>query len=296
MRCGLRVRKGSRNVSGLRPAELRAELFDQAAWRHAIHNTSVIVTGGAGGLGRAVVHELIAAGALVTVVDRPGADLTEFATEANVVAVNADITQPQDCQRVVEAAVSVFGRVDALVNNAGVIHVAVIVEHQIEDWRRVFQVNVEGSFLMAQACIRQMLEQPIGTETGRRGLIVNIGSRAADAGRPFTTAYAASKAAVVHMSMSLAQAFAEDQIATTVVFPADIRTPMFLGVCQQIADLEGVTLEQFVANRPMDTAESYPPVVMSVLTSRAMEFNGILVRHGVDDRPFRTADHEAAWS
>lgn len=292
MRYGSRLRKGRHDVSGLRPAALRAELFDPAAWQQAVRNRAVILTGGAGGLGRAVVHELMAAGALVTVVDRPGADMTDFARRSNLVAVSADITQPQECARVVQEAVSAYGRVDALVNNAGVIHVAVIVEHEIEDWRRVFQVNVEGSFLMAQACIRQMIEQPIDTENGRRGLIVNIGSRAADAGRPFTTAYAASKAAVVHMSMSLAQAFADDQIATTVVFPADIETPMFLGVCQQIADLEGVTLEQFVADRPMDTAESYAPVVMSVLSSQAMEFNGVLVRHGEDDRPFRTGDGE----
>lgn len=274
-------------MSGLTPAVLRAELLDPETWRRQCAGSSVVVTGGAGGLGRAVVDELLAAGARVVVVDHPAADLSDLAALPGVLAIPADVTEPEDCAQAMRQTVDAFGRVDALVNNAGVIHVARIVDHDIEDWRRVFRVNVEGAFLMAQAAVRQMLEQPVSDTTSRRGLIVNIGSRAADAGRPFTTAYAASKAAVVHLSMSLAQAFADQRIATACVFPADVRTQMFLGVCQQIADLEGVSLEEFVANRPMDTAASYAPVVMAVLASPSLESNGTLVRHGVDDLPFR---------
>lgn len=274
-------------MTGLRPARLRADLFDQRTWSEASRGRSVIVTGAAGGLGRAVVGELLTAGARVTVTDRPESDLAHFDSLNGVCVVPGDIAEPSDCEQVVRQATAAFGGVDVVINNAGAIHVAVIQDHEIGDWQRVFRVNVEGTFLMAQACIRQMLRQDVDPASGRRGLIVNIGSRAADAGRPFTTAYAASKAAVVHLSMSLAQAFADDTICTTVVYPADIMTPMFMGVCERIAALEGVTLEQFIANRPMESVDTFAPVVMSVVSSHAMEFNGALVRHGVDDVEFR---------
>ena len=161
-----------------------------------------IVTGASSGLGVAFAEGFAEAGADVAVCARRVERLEE--TKARVeskgrrcVAVEADVAKPEDCARVVERTVEELGRVDALVNNAGVGTAVPATREEPDDFRRVIAVNLNGSYWMAQAVARAMKEG---------GSIVNIGSvlGSTSAGLP-QAAYAASKAAIIGLTRDLAQ-------------------------------------------------------------------------------------------
>jgi NAD(P)-dependent dehydrogenase (short-subunit alcohol dehydrogenase family) len=162
-----------------------------------------IVTGASSGIGVAFATGLAEAGADVGICARRVEKLEE--TKAKVealgrrcVAVQADVTQPEDCERVVAAVVEELGGVDVLINNAGVASAVPATRETPDAFRRVIDVNLNGSYFMAQACGRAM------RETG--GSIVNIGSvlGSTSAGLP-QAAYAASKAAIIGLTRDLAQ-------------------------------------------------------------------------------------------
>src|SRR4051812_12491035 len=161
-----------------------------------------IVTGASSGLGVAFAAGLAEAGADVVICARR-ADRLEQTRELverqgrRCVAVQADVTQVEDCNRVVAAAMDELGHVDVLVNNAGIGTAAPATREQPEDFRRVIDINLLGSYWMAQACGRVM--QPGSS-------IVNIGSvlGSTTAGLP-QAAYASSKAAIIGLTRDLAQ-------------------------------------------------------------------------------------------
>jgi NAD(P)-dependent dehydrogenase (short-subunit alcohol dehydrogenase family) len=161
-----------------------------------------IVTGASSGLGVAFAEGFAEAGADVAVCARRVERLED--TRARVeaagrrcVAVEADVAKPEDCARVVERTVAELGRVDVLVNNAGVGTAVPATREQPDDFRRVIDVNLNGSYWMAQSAARAMKEG---------GSIVNIGSvlGSTSAGLP-QAAYAASKAAIIGLTRDLAQ-------------------------------------------------------------------------------------------
>ncbi len=161
-----------------------------------------VVTGASSGLGVAFADALARAGADVVICARRTDRLAD--TKALVerlgrrcVAVGADVTVEDDCRRVAEAAVDGFGRLDVLVNNAGVGTAGPALREQPADFRRVLDVNVTGAFLMAQACARVMRHG---------GSIVNVGSvlGSTTVGLP-QAAYCSSKAAIIGLTRDLAQ-------------------------------------------------------------------------------------------
>ncbi|MGZ4243915.1 MAG: SDR family NAD(P)-dependent oxidoreductase [Solirubrobacteraceae bacterium] len=161
-----------------------------------------IVTGASSGLGVAFAEGLAEAGADVTVcarrVDR--LERTRAAVEAHgrrCVVVEADVSKVADCERVVARTVDELGRVDILVNNAGIGTAVPATREQPDDFRRVIDINLLGSYWMAQACGRAMKDG---------GSIVNIGSvlGSTTAGLP-QAAYSSSKAAIIGLTRDLAQ-------------------------------------------------------------------------------------------
>jgi NAD(P)-dependent dehydrogenase (short-subunit alcohol dehydrogenase family) len=161
-----------------------------------------IVTGASSGLGVAFAEGLAEAGADVAICARRAERLEE--TKARVeahgrrcVAIPADVAKPEDCKRVVEEAKAALGRVDLLINNAGIGTAAPATREDPDDFRRVIDINLNGSYWMAQACGRTM-------EPGSS--IVNIGSvlGSTTAGLP-QAAYASSKAAIIGLTRDLAQ-------------------------------------------------------------------------------------------
>jgi NAD(P)-dependent dehydrogenase (short-subunit alcohol dehydrogenase family) len=161
-----------------------------------------VVTGASSGLGVAFAHGLAQAGADVAICARRADRLeqTREGVEAEgrrCLAIEADVTNVEDCARVVEQTVSELGRVDVLVNNAGVGTAVPATREPPEEFRKVIEVNLMGSYWMAQACARAMTEG---------GSIVNIGSvlGSTTAGLP-QAAYASSKAAIIGLTRDLAQ-------------------------------------------------------------------------------------------
>jgi NAD(P)-dependent dehydrogenase (short-subunit alcohol dehydrogenase family) len=161
-----------------------------------------IVTGASSGLGVAFAEGLADAGADIAICARRVEKLEETkgrveATGRRCVAVQADVSKPEDCQRVVDQTVSELGKVDVLINNAGIGTAVPATREEPDDFRRVIDINLNGSYWMAQACGRTM--QPGSS-------IVNIGSvlGSTTAGLP-QAAYAASKAAIIGLTRDLAQ-------------------------------------------------------------------------------------------
>ena len=182
-----------------------------------------VVTGGARGIGRAIVERYVRDGASAFVADRD--IVVARATAADVgglcVSVPLDVTSQESIDAMVSEVVRRAGSIDILVNNAGVFDMKPLVEVDREDFRRVFSVNVEGLFFTLQAVARQMIEQ------GRGGRIINLASQAGRRGEPLVSIYCASKAAVISVTQSSALALAPYRINVNAIAPGVVDTPMY---------------------------------------------------------------------
>jgi NAD(P)-dependent dehydrogenase (short-subunit alcohol dehydrogenase family) len=175
-----------------------------------------VVTGGASGIGRATVARLAADGFLVAVLD-----LGETISEAKL-TLRSDVTDPDDVEQAVGRIVETFGRIDVLVNNAGISgSAAATVCHQtpIDDWDRVQAVNVRGPFLCTRAVLPIMIAQG-------NGQVITVASIAGLVAFPGRCAYTASKGAAVMFTKSLAVDYAGNGIRANAVCPGMVETPM----------------------------------------------------------------------
>ena len=179
----------------------------------------VVVTGGASGMGAASARRFAAHGAHVVIVDRNAVGAADVADELGGISRSGDVGDPAFCTDVIGDAVTHFGRLDALVNAAGVIVRAAGVDTTDEQWHHIMNVNVSGTFFMCRAAIRAMLPN-------RRGAIVNFGSIWGDLGSSGVAAYCASKGAVHNLTRALAMDHAGDGIRVNAVCPGEVRTPM----------------------------------------------------------------------
>ena len=179
----------------------------------------VVVTGGASGMGAACVREFAAAGATVVIVDRNAQLAEAVAADTAQTAMAGDVSDSAFCDRVVSETATSFGRVDVLVNAAGIIVRASGEDTTDEQWARIMGVNVSGTFFMCRASIRAM-------KPNRRGAIVNFGSIWGDLGSSGVAAYCASKGAVHNLTRALAMDHAADGIRVNAVCPGEVNTPM----------------------------------------------------------------------
>jgi NAD(P)-dependent dehydrogenase (short-subunit alcohol dehydrogenase family) len=174
-----------------------------------------IVTGAASGIGRATVELLHARGASVIAEDR-NPEVNSLA-RSGIVPLVADVTEEGAAQQAVAAAIEHFGHLDILVNNAGIIINKLVVDMTIDDWDRIFAVNIRGVFLHSREAVRSMI--PNG-----RGAIVNVGSYACFQTFPSIAAYAASKGALAQFTRTLAVEAIEHGIRVNAVGSGDTLT------------------------------------------------------------------------
>jgi NAD(P)-dependent dehydrogenase (short-subunit alcohol dehydrogenase family) len=172
-----------------------------------------IVTGGAQGIGRAIVDKLAAEGATVVVVDLNGAG-AEAAAAANpgAVGMQADVSSQDDVSRVVNDTVSRFGKLDILVNNAAIVPFTAWDDVDFAEWRRILSVNLDGVFLACRAGSDAMRKQGYGR-------IVNIVSNTLVAGTPNMAAYVAAKGGVFGFTRALATEIGKYGITVNSVSP-----------------------------------------------------------------------------
>jgi 2-dehydro-3-deoxy-D-gluconate 5-dehydrogenase len=195
-----------------------------------IEGQAAIVTGGGRGLGRAMAVALAEAGADCVLVARREADLADSvkavaATGRRAVAVAGDVTDPATGERAVQAAQKSFGRLDILVNNAGTYHMQPLEQTSLEDWRRVIDVNLVGSFLFCKAVGPTFKQQ-------KRGKVVNIASVLGLVGVPGATSYCASKGGVILLTRSLGAEWAPHGVNVNAIAPGLFETDMSKGVME----------------------------------------------------------------
>jgi 3-oxoacyl-[acyl-carrier protein] reductase len=188
-----------------------------------------IVTGGAQGIGLAIVKRMLASGASVRIWDRDQKLLQQTLSGLSG-AVSGDAVDVADEKSVAQgtaAAVTALGKIDILVNNAGVAGAnAPTVDYPVDEWERVLRVNLTSQFLTCRAIAPHMVRQ-------KYGRIVNIASIAGKEGNPNAVAYSASKAGVISLTKSLGKELAKDGVSVNCITPAAAKTAIFDQMTEQ---------------------------------------------------------------
>ena|ERR1700712_3914914 len=186
-----------------------------------------VITGAAQGIGRACAECLLADGAKVVIgdinADRLAATATEIGSPETVHSVVTDVSKKDQVEALIAAAVAKFGRVDIMVNNAGIAPVQPFLDITKESYDRVLAINLEGAFWGTQASARQMIAQ------GQGGVIINMSSINSGLANPNVATYAITKAGMNQITGTAAVAFARDGIRVVGVGPGTIDTEMVRG-------------------------------------------------------------------
>ncbi len=182
-----------------------------------------IITGGARGIGLAIAHWFLANGHRVALLDIDQATLAltaaAFNTPQRVLAIHCDVSQPQQVQDAVAQVVARFGRIDALINNAGVAVFKPVMDTTFEEWRQVMATNLDGAFICTQACAAIMRDSGGGS-------IVNIASISGLRASTLRVAYGTSKAALIHLTKQQAVELGHVGIRVNAIAPGPVDTDM----------------------------------------------------------------------
>lgn len=220
-----------------------------------LSDSTVLVTGGTRGIGRAIVERFAQTGARVAFTYRSSADeaaslvdaLEEGGTEA--LSLQGDVADPDVAQSHVDAVLDRWDTLDVLVNNAGITRDGLLLRLQEEDWDAVLDTNLKGVFNFSKAAYRPMMRQ-------RGGSIINISSVVGTTGNAGQTNYAASKAGIVGFSKSLAKELGSRNVTVNVVAPGYVQTDMTdeLDEDTQESILDAVPLDRLAEPREIADA------------------------------------------
>ncbi len=199
---------------------------------YSLQDRVAIVTGGGRGIGQAICQRFARAGATVIVSDRDasGAHGTAAAIAADdgrATVSLADVTNPDDVQRLIASTLEIHGRVDILVNNAGITRDGLIMRMSETDWDTVLDTNLKGAFNCIKAVIRTMMKQ-------RYGRIVNISSIAGLTGNPGQANYSASKAGLIGLTKAVAKEVGSRNITCNAVAPGFIETDLTMVLPEEL--------------------------------------------------------------
>jgi NAD(P)-dependent dehydrogenase (short-subunit alcohol dehydrogenase family) len=251
-----------------------------------------IVTGAGRGIGRATALELARLGADIVVaeLDAGGADKTAALVKdlgRRAAVVPTDVTKRADLATMVEQTRAAFGRIDVLVNNAGIYRAAATLDVTEEHWDAIMTINAKAVFFATQAVLPVMIAQ-------KGGSIVSLASMAGKIGSRTNLPYNVSKAAVISMTKSLALAHAADGVRVNCVCPGFVETDMWTMVAREQGALLDLTPEEFTRRRResvplgrMERPEDVAAVIgflasprAAYMTGQALSVDGGLVMHG----------------
>jgi len=191
-----------------------------------LQNKVAIITGAATGIGHAIAVRFAHEGASV-VVDYVGSPAVPNPTEEEIksfggktIAVEADVSKADQVQSLIDGTVKAFGRIDIVINNAGIEKKSAFVDYPLEDLQKILAVNLIGPFLVSQSAARQMIKQ------GQGGRIINISSVHEDLPMPSNAAYCASKGGLRMLTRTIAVELAKDRITVNNIGPGAVYTPI----------------------------------------------------------------------
>jgi 3-oxoacyl-[acyl-carrier protein] reductase len=189
-----------------------------------LKNKNALITGAGKGIGKAIALALAKEGVNVILVARTQDELDNVAAKARslrvkALAITADVAEINSVNAAVETALAEFGTIDILINNAGIAAFGKFLELESAAWERIIQVNLMGTYYMTRAVLPNMIERQIGD-------IINISSTAGLSGNALTSAYSASKFAVMGLTESLMQEVRKHNIRVTALMPSTVATEM----------------------------------------------------------------------
>ena len=192
----------------------------QIDFSFSIAGKVAVVTGAASGIGAAIVDAFASKGASVVLLDvNLDAALQKAKSHPGARALACDVTKPQSVDDAVAAAIKAFGRIDILVNSAGIVDLAPVEDLTLASWQRTLDINLTGSFLMAQAVGRHMIAQ-------KSGKIINMASQAGSVAINHHVAYCASKFAIIGMSKTMALEWGQHGITVNTISPTVVLTEL----------------------------------------------------------------------
>jgi len=219
-------------------------------------NKSVIVTGGARGIGKRIAEKFAEEGANIIITDINESVLEEAKKiseiyKTNVIGIKQNVSIESDCKNVVEQAVKTFGKLDILVNNAGITKDGLAIKMKEEDFMDVININLKGTFLMSKYALSVM-------SLNRYGKIINISSIVGLSGQAGQVNYSSSKAGVIGLTKSLAREYAKRNININAVAPGFIKTDM-------TDKLDDKTKQDIISQIPLQRFGSVDDVANCVL-------------------------------
>jgi meso-butanediol dehydrogenase/(S,S)-butanediol dehydrogenase/diacetyl reductase len=232
-----------------------------------------VVTGGASGMGAATARELTGRGASVVIVDRNADLAAQVAKEIDAIPpIVGDVSDSAFCDEAIRVAVEAHGRLDVLVNCAGIIVRADAIETTDADWQEIMNININGVFFMSRAAVRQMRKQS-------HGAIVNFGSIWGDVGASGVVAYCATKGAVHQITRAMALDHVTDGIRVNAVAPGEVNTPMLAygrASPPSVQDLQKLADETIPMRRLADPVE-IAKVAVFLASDEASYMTGAIV-------------------
>jgi NAD(P)-dependent dehydrogenase (short-subunit alcohol dehydrogenase family) len=236
----------------------------------------IVVTGGAQGIGRAIADGLADEGAKVVIADLGGAEEAAAELGGDALGLRVDVSSEADTTALAQAVLDRYGRIDGLVNNAGIYSSLVpqpLEEIDIDEWRKVFDVNVLGMFLATRAVLPAMRAQG-------GGRIVNIASGTPFKGVPYLLHYVSSKGAVVAMTKAIAKEVGDTGILVNTVAPGFTMSDGVLANPVQVQKLQEISVKARVIQRDQFPSDVVGAIVFfcsddsSFITGQALVVDG----------------------
>jgi meso-butanediol dehydrogenase / (S,S)-butanediol dehydrogenase / diacetyl reductase len=244
-----------------------------------LNGIHALITGAASGIGAACARRMAGEGAQLLLADVNGDGAKRLADELRQASIQADVTRAAEIKRMLDAAYERWGRLDVLFNNAGIAEIRPLFELSEDDWDRMLAVNLRAVFFVLQAAAKRMREQTPIAGSELRGKLIQTASIAAyRGGLVHMPHYAASKAGVVSVTRTAAQALAPDRITSNCICPGAVDTPMWEKIDAEWSKLEGWPVGEAWKRRtsliPLGRPETAADVagVVSFLASRDSDY------------------------